>query len=177
MRRRNGEHGFLGDEQMARELGQTGRPVIDEADVDGVGPQQVALHERGLLQKLELHRGKLAAEVVDDPWQHGMVDRRVDKSDTEAAGLALTDIAGTLRRLVHLAEQRGRFVKEGPARGRQSHSAGESLEERRANFVLQFTDLFAQRGLDNRQALSGPAEVFELGGGDEIAEVAQFHGR
>jgi hypothetical protein len=47
----------------------------------------------------------------------------------------------------------------------------------RADFLLELSDLLAQRRLLDPEARGGAREVQFLGNRDKIAEMAQFHGR
>ena len=52
-----------------------------------------------------------------------------------------------------------------------------AMEKRRAQFFFELTDLLTERRLTDTQTLSGLTEVQRLGEGDDVPEVAEFHGR
>jgi len=61
-----------------------------------------------------------------------------------------------------------------PRRGEHALAAA-ALEKRRAQFGLQFADLFAQRRLGKVQPGGGAGEVSLPGGFEEVFELVKFH--
>jgi hypothetical protein len=59
---------------------------------------------------------------------------------------------------------------------RDGHFALATLEQRRAQFLLELLDGHRQRGLADETLLRGAAEVPFLGNGDEVAQLGQRHG-
>ena len=68
-----------------------------------------------------------------------------------------------------------RFGQEYAARLGEAHGLGGSLEKGKAELVLEVANLPAQRRLRDVQFQRGARDVLLFRGGDEIAEVAQFH--
>ena len=50
-----------------------------------------------------------------------------------------------------------------------------AVEQRRADLCFQLADLLRQRRLRHAQLLGGLREVLGFGGGNEIAQMPQFH--
>ncbi len=61
-----------------------------------------------------------------------------------------------------------------PAR-QEAHAARRSLEERRAELVLERADLATERGLAHVEALGGATDVSLLGDRDEVAHLLEAH--
>jgi hypothetical protein len=78
---------------------------------------------------------------------------------------------------IDLAQHHARVIEEHLARFGQRDAARTAQQQRSTYLVFQVLDLPAQRGLGGMQALlGGDGEAAGFGDGDEIPQVAQFHG-
>jgi hypothetical protein len=93
----------------------------------------------------------------------------------ELAGRAACDLLGFRHRDVHLQEQLARGGVKRFAGIRQDHVGTVTIEQRRADLVLQRLDLAAERGLRDVQLFCRAAEVQQLGHSFEVTELAQLH--
>ena len=88
------------------------------------------------------------------------------------AGLAL---AGPHRRLLGTRQDGpGVFQKRRPRLG-QPHPARQAHQQRHAHFLFQLLELGGQRRLGDEQLLGRAGDAAQLGGGDEVLQVSQFH--
>ena len=171
----NGEDDGVVGNGMVGERGEMRRMMKDESEVQLAGAEQFALDGGGVLDELELDGGEFFAEAAEGAGEDRVINRGIHESDAEAAGAAGGGVAGALGGGGVGAEERAGVVEKGATGGGEADAAWEAFEEGRAEFGLEFADLFAEGGLDDREAGGGAAEVFVFGGGDEVAEVSEFH--
>ena len=115
------------------------------------------------------------AVLPDQPGHHAVERSRFREPQRQLADLAARrPLRGQHGRLGALQDVL-RAGQEGAARVVQRHAPAVAVEQRRADFLLQLADLLRQRRLRHAQLFGGAGEVFGLGGGDEITQVAQFH--
>ncbi|MDT4875176.1 hypothetical protein FQZ97_1105250 [compost metagenome] len=84
--------------------------------------------------------------------------------------------AGDVGGFVDLDQYPSRFFKEQPSGLAQFDPTIGTLEQPRANLLLQRLDLLAQGRLGDAQGQRGTAEMQFFGDGDEVTQVTQFHG-
>jgi hypothetical protein len=77
---------------------------------------------------------------------------------------------------VEARDDRAGLGQEQPAGLGQLDAAVGAVEQPRADRFLQRADLLAERWLGDAEPFGGAAEVQFLGDGDEIVQLAQFHG-
>ncbi|MCY1228651.1 hypothetical protein D9M72_409780 [compost metagenome] len=114
--------------------------------------------------------------VLPDQFGHHAAERRGFRESQGqfadlAARRALRGQDGGLRALKNVL----RAGEEGAARVVQDDAAAGAVEQRRADLLLQLADLLGQRRLRHAQLFRRAREVLGLGGGDEIAQMAEFH--
>lgn len=61
------------------------------------------------------------------------------------------------------------------AQGREERTFLASLQQRLAHFLLELSDLVAERRLGDVAALGGPGKAVAVGHGDQITELLDFH--
>ena len=66
--------------------------------------------------------------------------------------------------------------QEGTAGVGERDAAPDAVEHRQPQRILELADLVRQGGRGNALALGRAAQVLQLGGGDEVTQVAQFEG-
>lgn len=69
------------------------------------------------------------------------------------------------------------FEKEGFTGGGESDGMGLAFEEGLADVVFEGFDLSAEGGLGEEDGPGSAGDVPGFGDGDEVAQLAQFHGR
>ncbi|MNY48640.1 hypothetical protein D3C86_1839890 [compost metagenome] len=124
-----------------------------------------------------MYRWAGQTEGLDRPWNGRGERRRGGEADLQLADLAALCAARHVDRLVQLRQHLARLGQEQPADLAQRHAPVGTLEQAHAQLVLQRLDLLAQRRLGDAQLQGRATEVQLLGDGDEIAQVAEFHGR
>ncbi len=100
---------------------------------------------------------------------------RARQSHFNAPRLPLADGRHTLARRVQPLQHRACIHQIGLACQRQLHAPAGAHEQLGAQFLLQLSDLQAQRRLRDMQALRGACEAQLFRQGDEVTQMAQFH--
>ena len=176
VQREGDDEAFLahdGDLQLIVGLGEA---QADDAEVEAAVFQFLDLAGGGQFREADFHVGVAAAEVAQDRGQP-FVGKLRDEADGEAAGFAARGASGGAGGLVGGAQEAVGVFEEDLAGGGERDVVAVAVEEGRAEFFFELLDLHAERGLGDVQAFGGAAEAEFLGGSDEIAEVAEFHGR
>jgi len=90
--------------------------------------------------------------------------------------------AAGIRFLIHRVFDVLQFGEDGCGAGEQAapgigqhHAAGQAVEERLAQFLLQFLNLLAEGRLGNVAAFGGAAETSRFGNRHEISQLVNFH--
>lgn len=78
---------------------------------------------------------------------------------------------------VHRFEDASRVIEEDAPARQERHASRSSLEERRAELVLERADRSTERRLAHVEAQRGAAHVPFFGDGDEIADLLEAHAR
>jgi hypothetical protein len=91
--------------------------------------------------------------------------------------LALTgNRARLLDGFVGLLQNRASFIEKRATGVSQAHGFGGAFKQLDADLILEIANLAAQRRLRHVQPLHrGARNVFHLGDGNEVAQVAKFH--
>ena len=115
-----------------------------------------------------------AAEAPDDLGQDA-----VEGGRHEAERELALDLADAARHGLHVLGARQHVacvaVEEAAGFGELERACA-ALEQRGAQLLFQLLDLPAQRGLGDEQALGRAGEIALFGNGDEVAQMAEFHG-
>lgn len=110
-----------------------------------------------------------AQGLRQDPGVHGVAD----VSHAQSAFLAAPKAAAEVLEPVRVPQQgRGLGEEDAAVRG-EAQALLAALEQGQAQVLLQLGDLPAQWRLGDVQAIGGPADVFLLGHGHEIAKLSQ----
>ena len=147
----------------------------DESDVEQPGGERAQLFERRALAELDLDARAAAAEALDDPG-HDRQQRRADEVDAQQPRLAGLDPPDGRDRDVELVEHRARVSQERLAGRGELDAAAGAVQQPASELILEPRDLLAQGRLGDVQASRRTAEVKLLGDGDEVTQLAQFHG-
>ncbi len=97
-------------------------------------------------------------------------------SDDQLPHLSTSRPARYLGRTVGLGQRQPRFDQEGTAGVRELDSTARAMQETDPELALETTNLMTQRWLCDMKAPCRSTEVQLFRDGDEIAEVAKFHG-
>ncbi len=127
---------------------------LGDADVETFGRQELAHHIRMARDQPHRHARTLRQELRHQSGQQrdgggGMA------GDREPARLALADLGRRRLQPVHFAQHTACFGIEEHALGRGLQAAVGTLEEGKANRVLQACDLGADRGLGHAHGARG----------------------
>jgi len=98
-------------------------------------------------------------------------------ADLKFGGGALGDGAGGADGVIGVAKHGAGVFEQRPASVGQAQGFGVALEKLEADFLLEIVYLTAQAGLGDVEFEGGARDIFLLGNGDEIAEVAEFHSK
>ena len=119
---------------------------------------------------------RVALPVLADQLGHDGIERGAfGEAQRQLAHLAARRAPGGLQRRVGALQDVLGAGQEGASGIVQPHAAALAVEQRRANLCFQLADLLRQRRLRHAQLLGGLREVLGFGGGDEIAQMPQFH--
>ena len=120
--------------------------------------------------------GRVVAELADRARHQRMERRRGGEADGDAADLAARGAAGADLGMLGLGQDRLGVDQERAAGVGQADAARMAHEQRRVDLALERADLLAERRLLDVQLLGRAGDVALMRDGDEVAEMAQFHG-
>ena len=120
--------------------------------------------------------GRVSAELADRARDQRMEWRGGGEADSDAADLAARGAAGADLGMLGLGQDRLGIDQERAAGVGQADAARMADEQRRVDLALERADLLAERRLLHMQLLGRAGDVALMRDGDEIAEVAKFHG-
>src|SRR5262249_51239608 len=124
--------------------------------------------------EVDLHRGEAR---VPHP-EHARQDVEIGggrEADVELADLAPSGALRGAHGALRLCEYLTHLVGERLPGGRDLDAPLRALEERDAGFLLELSDLLAERRLRDAEAPRGAPEVQLLRYGEEVAQVAELH--
>ncbi|ANZ41521.1 hypothetical protein BBK82_41800 [Lentzea guizhouensis] len=168
------------DQAVAADGGEPDRRVLDrwsqQRQVDPAGQQGLDLvGGEHLAAEGEVDLRQLLAQGAGEGGQQA-VGRGPHAADHQTALQPGGDPAGLGRRVVHGGQHGAGAVEVDGAGAGELDLAGGAVQQGHAELGLQLLDLLGQRRLGHVQAFGGAAEVPFLGDGDEVAQVAEFHG-
>ena len=105
-----------------------------------------------------------------------MERRRGGEAHGDAADLAARGAARAGLGALDVGQDRLGVGQEGAAGVGQAHAARMAHEQRGVDLALERLDLLAERRLLHVELLGRARDVALAGDGDEVAEMAQFHG-
>src|SRR5678810_4216 len=114
-------------------------------------------------------------EEAEHFGQHARVRGGFDEADAQPSDLSPCGAFGRALSARRLGECETRFGEKRPPRRGELHTAGDALEQRRADLALEVADLPRERWLRDVESGGSSTEVKLFGDGDEIPEVAEFH--
>lgn len=129
----------------------------------------------GHFLEAQFHIRGLVSEAGQGGGEEG-VHGRVDEAEGEAAGQACAYAFGQGGGFVGQGQDMSGLVGHGLSGRGQGHAAAGAGEKRRAQGVFDVADALAKGWLGHVEPGGGPAEVQFLGHGQDVAEIAQFHG-
>jgi hypothetical protein len=143
-------------------------------NIDLTFPQGPILHrsEDDVLV-LNVNFGELPGEFGHEASD--ALGERYANSDLQAAALSFASPVHRFCELSCLRHQSFGFVQDQAAGISQVHLLSVPDKQRNPQFLLQLTDLPADRGLRDVEPLSGFAEIQSLRHGNEILQLAKLH--
>src|SRR5262249_29215288 len=145
-----------------------------EADMDAALAQRLGLDAGEEEVEVVLHGGDGRVPHPERARQDVEVGGRRE-ADVELADLAPSGALRGAHGALRLREYLAHLVGERLPGGRDLDAPLRALEERDAEFLLELSDLLAERGLRDAKARCGAPEVQLLCYGEEGAEVAELH--
>jgi len=145
----------------------------ENGNVHAAGAKAIQKYGGDFLDDGELHLGKFSGEGGEHARKQIRRDSRNGTNDHGPGyGIFLLD---------HVTACGLEFAQDG-ARPREkcfsefgeTHGTAETVEEPRAEFVLEFQDLLRKRGLRDVRLLRGTRERAGVSNGAEVAELAKF---
>ena len=162
---------------VEKRLRHQARPLhrqADERQIDFLREQRRRQLIGRVLVHHDLHRGKFhgkrAQPLRQDIGRHRRQHPERHLPPDQPAHFAHA-VAGQL----HFREHPFRVRPQQVPRRRERHLALRAREEFFAQFVLQFDDLLAQRGLGHVALLRRPAEIFRAGHREKVAQLMELH--
>jgi hypothetical protein len=164
---------------------RTGRPAARLPDVgmvrlgpgdptvDPPGDQRLVLLVADHLGQTQLDPRVSRAQPPHQPRDHRAARRRHEDERQGPRARRLPRRVGQARCPV---EQISRARQQRLARRRELHALRMPVEQRRADLVLELSNLQRQRWLRDEQLLGRAAQVAGFGHGDEVTQVPELHG-
>jgi hypothetical protein len=121
------------------------------------------------------HLGVGFAKSANDTRHEGMKRTRRSRPQGDPAQHASCSPSRRLERAIYLREDCARIVEECATGSGQFDAARLSAKQLDAQFAFNRLDLPAERRLLHSKPFRSPRDVAFLGGGDEIAEMPEFH--
>jgi len=172
---RQHRHQRLGTELLCHPFTATGKRRAHDHCIELTVIQAPDQGFTAIFDQLHLHCRMRPLEAAHQRGDHLVVGCRFGQPQCQRADLAAGGAQCLFLGLVDAREDVLRRFPEHPPGIAEHDAASLAMKQRRSDLFLQCTDLLPQRRLGNVQGFGGPGEALQLGGHDEVAQVAQFH--